>query len=497
MTDDITTKQVAGILVVLVLIKFIVHFISLQSAPLLPGFDGGYYAVQVREIILSGMLYYSAPPISFYIFAFFAQILLLLHYGSLPVCIITGIKLGLSVFVALTAIPAYYLGRDIFRKNYSGVILALLILWHPYFIMISTQASLYKNAVGVFFLLVYLCLFYRSVNSNKIMNHLLVTISFILDAMTHVLTFGVALGITMASLAVYFIIWLKNRNEFKINKKFVFTTLLNFGLVGVLLVAILVFAPQYFGTYYKFEYLFTEVTLEFIPGILRFLIFGFDFLSFISLATLLYSVYSAYKSRKVLNSLINNHLCMFSIAIASMCAILAFLLLPIFPHQMIVRLIFMSFVPFSVLFLYMISKLKAPTQLMSLILIFLIFFPGIMMHYTHMRPVVSPDDVHDILEMRKIIVPENSIVYAPFGVHYWVTWFINVKTDYALTFEDIKSALNTYQHVYIIADRRVKIPNADLLYTGRRLFLYELRHDVEIKWYFGKCFLNQTKIEGN
>ena len=121
MINDVTTKQAVGILVVLVLIKFIVHFISLQSAPLLPGFDGGYYAVQVREIILSGMLYYSAPPISFYIFAFFAQILIWLHYGPLPVCIITGIKLGLSIFVALAAVPAYYLGRYIFRKNYSSI----------------------------------------------------------------------------------------------------------------------------------------------------------------------------------------------------------------------------------------------------------------------------------------------------------------------------------------------------------------------------------------
>jgi len=111
-----------------------------------------------------------------------------------------------------------------------------------------------------------------------------------------------------------------------------------------------------------------------------------------------------------------------------------------------------------------------------------------------MRPVVSPDDVHDILEMKRVITTENTIVYAPFGVHYWVTWFINVKTDYAPTFEDIKNALDMYQHVYIIADRKLKIPNADLLYTGRRLFLYELRHDVKIKGYFGKHFLNQTMV---
>ena len=478
MNDIFTTKRAIATLLILIVVKFAVHFLSLLHAPLLPGFDGGYYAVQVREILVSGTLYYSAPPISFYVFAFLAQLLFWAHYGPFPICVITGIKLGVSVFVALTAFPAYYLGKLVFKKNYFGILLALLVLWHPYFIMISTQASLYKNSVGIFFLLVYLYFFFASVNSDKNIMHFLVTVSFILDAMTHVLTFGVALGITIASLAACLFLWLRNKTEFGINKKFVITTLVNLGLVAALLVAILIFAPQYFGTYYKFEYLFTEVTLEFIPGLLAFLFFGFDLLSLISLFTLFSSVYLAYKSRGSLKSIItsNSHKRMFYLVIVSMDAILAFLLLPVFPHQMAIRLIFMTFVPFSVLFLYLLSKLKTPLQLVSLILIFFIFLPGITAHYTRIRPNVTPDDVHDILEMRKIIVIDNSIVYAPFGVHYWVTWFTNAKTDYAPTFDEIRNVLKTYQHVYIITERRITIPNADLLFEGRRLCLFELRH---------------------
>ncbi len=479
LADDFTSKQAVITLVTLVMIKFLVHFLSLLNAPLLPGFDGGYYAVQVREILISGNLYYSAPPISFYIFAFFAKLLLWVHYDPFPVCVIVGIKLGLSIFVALAAIPAYYLGRYIFRKNYFGILLALLVLWHPYFIMISTQASLYKNSVGIFFLISYLYFFFMSINSDKGTIHTLVATFFILDALTHILTFGIALAVTIISLTIYLFLWLGNRAKFKTNKKFIVTTLANLGLVTVLLIAVLIFAPQYFGTYYKFEYLFTDITLEFIPGILRFLLFGLDFLSFISLLTMLITVYLVYKSRSKLKLAINNnHTRTFYLVIIGMNILLAFLLIPIFPRQMAIRFIFMTFVPFSILFLYLLSHLKSPLQLVSLILIFIIFLPGITVHYTHMRPHVSPDDVHDILEMKKLIVIDNSIVYAPFGIHYWITWFINVKTDYAPTFDEIRNALNTYQHVYIVTTRRVNIPNAELLFVGHRLWLYELKHNI-------------------
>jgi len=456
---------------IIVVTKFVIHAYILLRAPLLPGLDGGYYAVQVRSILINGKLYYSAPPITFYIFALFAQVLLALGYGPLNICVIDGIKLGLSAMVALSGVPAYLFAYELFKRRDIAIYFTLILLWHPYFIIISGGASLYKNSVGVFFLFSYLYFLFRSIDEIDSRVHILTIIFFVLNALTHILIFGIALALTLVINIIYVFLW--RIKGLPLNNRFIKTIIANYILVIFAFVAIILFFPEFFGTYYKFESFIERFPFEFIPLILPIILFGFDLIVVITWLLILATAYELIFRRKHFLSKNKAPLLMILIAME---VLAIFLLWPFFESQYRIRFLFVSFIPFTVLSSFNISNLlkKKGEALVAFLAIMLIFTPAILRNYSHTFPCISFAETQDILVMRQYVEKENSIVYTRPGLHYWVTWFLDVPSDYHLNKENLENAKESYKYVYVILPKLVRNvhPWWKLIFRGSSLSLY-------------------------
>lgn len=452
------------------IISFIFRIIFFVPSFLIPGPDGGYYAVQIRELFRSGTLKYDAPPLSFLIFSIF--VFLLNNFGvPFEVSVILGVKIGVSFMESLTVFPAYFLIYDITRKNEKMTLfVTILFSFHPYFLFLMGLTSLLKNATGIFFLFCYIYFLYKSFASISFKIAFMVTLFFILTALTHILCFGVALAYTISVLPV--LLYLKGIRKFLrlgFFKSLILTTL----LLSIVILLLAIFEPSYLGTYWKFEsflesFLASEYRVGMFPVFFSSVIFlMLHLFLFIVCMGMALEAISKFKHTKT--NTFGTHIITFGSS-----AVGLFLLFVNIGPDWYVRFIFMIFVPFVVVFGYLISKIKNKKVLMT----FLIFSTIILLEplprtFMNLHPEVHPIEIVDLNHMKSYLPQNKSIVIvARFGLHYWVEWFLDV--DVSDDFVSIESLLSEYDLVYIVIRKYEPIPpiNKTLVFEGQRLILF-------------------------
>ena len=450
------------VLMLLFLIFLLHHWYVLLNIPLLPGFDGGYYAVQVREILRSGNLYYSAPPLAFFIFALFAWIFLSLNIFPETLCIINGVKFGLALMKALCVFPMYLISKQLTKNEAISIGSAVLLEIHPFFMLLANGTSLYKNAVGIFFLLCYIYFVNRVSTSNNAKDIILAVIFLGLTALTHILDFGIAIAYTL----LYITIDVIRERRLNIRTPLMKLFMLECIILGVLFVAIIVFFPIYFGTYYKFESFFKElITHEEASASLTFLLSNLMILVTISFS-IVAIIIVAKRNSDALN-----------IRILISSSLLAFFLIsPEFSPQWHIRFIFVTFIPLLLMIPSILNRVKTIEGILLIfLLLFSIFLSGYIRH-TYALPVISPEEKEDLLSMAPYIPRENTIVVTRFGLHYWVTWFLDVKSSYYMN--KLEDYIKEYDHVFIIFNKQ-QHPNIPpywtILFVGRTLILIKVK----------------------
>jgi len=460
---QISSKWISRLFLVSLFFIFLIHhWYVLFNTPLLPGPDGGYYAVQVREIIRSGNLYYSAPPIAFFIFAFFAWIFLNINAFPAPLCIINGVKLGLAFMKALCIFPVYLISKQITRNNGISIVNAILFELHPFFMLLTYGTSLFKNAVGVFFLLFYIY-FVNRVSIHATRKDLTLAIVFLgLTALTHILDFGLAIAYTL----LYVVIDIIRRKRIDMSNHLLRLFLVESAIVGIPFTVIIVFLPVYFGTYYKFESFFEELLIgeENIPSLNVLLS---NPLILVSISFSIIAIVTAIK----------NHIDALTLRVLISSSLITFFLIsPQFPPQWHIRFTFMLFIPLMLMLPGVLKRVReVESMLVIILLLFSIFMPGYI-HSSRALPVVTPEEIDDLHAMSPYIPKNNTIVLARFGLHYWITWFLDVKSSHYMS--ELENYVKQYDHVFVVYEKQTHPriqPQWEILFVGKALILVKIK----------------------
>ncbi|VVB73782.1 Dolichyl-phosphate-mannose-protein mannosyltransferase [uncultured archaeon] len=172
--DKLAARELFPVLLVFLLgFGFFLWIFSRDA--LIPMVDGPYYLIQVRSILATGGLAYGAPPLPFYLLSAFAFLL-----GDITL----GVKVGVSFFCALSAIPAYLLMRRVGKSRSAGILAMLLVIFSaPYVRML---ADFMKNAVGVFFLFMFIYYLHELASSwHRRRSLALASLFLVLTGMSH------------------------------------------------------------------------------------------------------------------------------------------------------------------------------------------------------------------------------------------------------------------------------------------------------------------------
>ena len=184
--------------IILGLIILIAIFIRWQTnfdSKLMPGVNALYYPIQVRSLIEKGYLAYPDFPLLFWIEAVIARLLFLFKLGSLSDCIILASKTFDSIAPTFSAIPVFLLVREWQNKGSNIEWFALISSAFSvlYFSALVMTSDFQKNAFGTVWIYFFLYFLYRSLKINEWKNYVFTGISFILVALTHIGSFGLAL----------------------------------------------------------------------------------------------------------------------------------------------------------------------------------------------------------------------------------------------------------------------------------------------------------------
>ena len=417
------------------------------------GIDGPYYLVQVEHLLKTGSLKHGDPPLAFLIFAFFTLVL----NGDTTL----GIRIGLALVSALSAVPAYFYVKKVSNSQLCGYVAMVVCLFAAPHIRLLND--LLKNAIGILFLLcfVYYLHLVAVEEQHGKKNLLLAAVFLILTGATHILDFGVALLFLIIYVIAGFF-FLKNWRRLVKNA----TILL--AIVGVFAAGTLAVFPSLFTDFFKgvsfLQDLFSEETKGTSPVFFLFDPVGGLFILPVLMVGAFLSFYEWRNSKE-----------QETLAVASATLIGALLSFPLIPPEWLWRFLLMEFIPVSFILGYVVSKIEK--RIILVVFLFLCIFPLILQGVAasgKMRPMIGMEDYQQ-LKVISSHVPSGSVIVVDFTYGYWVEY---------LTGEDIarKPPLELkpeYDHVLVLIDkfsRRVPSPPQGSLKLAetKRYALYEL-----------------------
>jgi hypothetical protein len=207
-------------------IGFAFYLWVLTRHTLIYGIDGPYYLIQVRSLIETGHLAYGDPPLSFVFFALFTVV-----FGR---DLTFGVRVGVAIFGALSAVPLYFWVRKITHSQLAGVVAMLACIFSALHLRLLND--LLKNAVGAFFLLCFAYYLHSLATESANKKNLFLAAAFlVLTGGTHILDFGVALLLMIVYSTVALFTGVNRRSIAK--------------NVGILLLTVLVFGVAAFSVF--------------------------------------------------------------------------------------------------------------------------------------------------------------------------------------------------------------------------------------------------------
>ena len=128
------------------------RFLATLAYPIEVGIDGAYYTINVTSLLTEGSLYYDAPILSFAVAALFAL--------ALGGNVIVGVKLTSAFFAAILTVGMFYAGFTLSEGDYrAGLIAGLLTAFDVF--MFHAATSLVKNEAALAFLPFAVAFLYR------------------------------------------------------------------------------------------------------------------------------------------------------------------------------------------------------------------------------------------------------------------------------------------------------------------------------------------------
>ena len=174
------------------------------STQLIPGINGGYYPVQVKQIIENGRLGFPDMPLYFYLASVLSKVISFFTEYEMDNAIIIALKVIESFFLPVSLAAVYKIRSEIFESEIPLFMeIAIAALFSFGFSSVILMAGLQKNAAAMTLMafFIYYVLKYNKSGQKK---HLYMSaIIFLLTGLTHFGTFAVELLI-LVSAFLYF-----------------------------------------------------------------------------------------------------------------------------------------------------------------------------------------------------------------------------------------------------------------------------------------------------
>jgi len=397
------------------------------SHDLILGVDGGYYPVQVRNILNTGFLSFNDVPLYFYFCASIVKIISLLGFTVTDELIISVIKIVDSAALPLLAVPLF---KMVTRKKYSisipaaiAILSFAILSFTPFFIL----GDLQKNAFAIPLAYIFI-LFWEDYLINPVRRNLIaVGLSMAIIALSHFGVFAFCLAFLIVSL---FII---NR------KKAILSSLIIF-FVGVGMIAL-------FDFHRAFRLItFWKVIFE-RPASLQ------DPLPFPLLLNVMFSYFLAgfgiFQFRKFKNKLdkVSEYM------VLTLIVLLAVFAFPVYDQQYFQRFNVLLFIPQLLLIVYLIRMNQKLALPFSILLVMLTTFSIFMYFSEEKKSCINDETFQDLQNIKKYLPEnkENSIIIARHGLEFWTAWALNVRVGQDRAMDKI--GLDKYRNVIFMEQK--------------------------------------------
>ncbi len=413
--------------IVITLSAIILRLTLSFSHDLILGIDGGYYPVQVRNIIKTGLLSFNDVPMYFYFCASIIKVISLLGFTVTNELIISVIKILDSTALPLLAIPLIKIMtmRDQTLPLFSEfAVLSFAIFSFSPFIMLG---DLQKNAfaIPIFIAFIYSLEGFLMIQSKR--NLIVTLIALFLIAFTHFGTFTMALTLLVIVLSIVY------------QKKAILPSLiiLIVGFVIIYLfdshraIRLMNFYIEIFGGHIDLQGPFM------IPLLLNAL------LSYTIAGTAIYQ----YRKHKHKADRATGYM------ILSLIVLIFIFAFPFYETQYVQRFNVLLFVPQSMLILYIIrinQKLAVPFSI-SLTLLTVIF---IFIYFREdKKPCIDELAYRDLQNIKSYIPADKAetIIIARHGLEFWTAWNLNMKVANDRTMDNL--GLEKYKHIIFLQSK--------------------------------------------
>ena len=433
----------------LCVLGFIFYLLILTRRPLIYGIDGPYYLIQVESILETGSLVYGDPPLSFYLFTF----LTILLGGDITL----GVRVGVALFTALSALPTYFLVKKITRLELAGYTAVLVnFISSPHIRLVN---DLLKNAVGACFLIFFIYYLHLLIfNGQRIRNLVFSLVFLVLTGLTHILDFGVAILFLVLYLVGAVLLDIKRR----VVVKYLGMLILVLGAFAALT---LTFFPSLFNDFFKglvfLQDLFSA-TGEVNPFLFIFDLRGGGFIIPV-LAIGVILLFIEWKNKQKEKILF--------LAVVTVVGLL--LSLPFIPQQWLWRFLLMEFIPMSFILGFCISKLQHKVTIAIFFII--IILPLVIQGFEaskRLGPTINQKGCSE-LETINNLIPSNSVIIVEPRLMYWIEYMVN--SDIAKhPSPDLRQSYTNIFIIFQLPPNRPMPPHGTVVFEGEFLLLMEL-----------------------
>ncbi len=406
--------------------------------PIVYGIDGPYYLIQLRHILLEGVMKYPDPPLTYYLLLPFY---LLSENGNL------GLKVAVAFYGGLTSLILYLS----FRKmgELSGLTAALTFIISPYTLRLANDFL--KNYVSLLFIASFIYVIVKEKDGRRVI--IFSSLSAIAAALSHVLTYGV-----LALLSTFILAFSLIRSER--SKAMIYGAAAASITSFLLLAAALAAAPQIVGYDTNKLLSFLEnpfgkgmpvlrMQVNFLPSIL------------IGLAGVLYCLLRRGK---------------FSAIVMASGPLLILLNLPLISGSWLFRFSLMSSILIPPIMAIIVgevrSRVKATAFLLLVGLMTMITVPTIRL----LRPSISLQEYSELQAISDRLPIGSSILVPNTRLRYWVE---ALHEESYQILEKPPSPSERLNSLYIIVEKRPPIlrlpPRAEVIYEGKYLLIARLR----------------------
>ncbi|MFQ6074127.1 MAG: glycosyltransferase family 39 protein [Candidatus Bathyarchaeia archaeon] len=432
------------------ILGFVFYLWILTRHPLIYGIDGPYYLIQVESLLETGSLEHGDPPLAFLIFALFTVLL----RGDTTF----GVRVGVSLFSAISAVPLYFLVKRIAHMKMAGYAAMLTSIFAtPHTRMIN---DLLKNAVGVCFLLFFVYYLHELVfGEGTRRNLLLASLFLVLTGATHILDFGVALLFLGLYLSVAVLL--------DVNRRLVVKNLgAMFLVVGLFVIAAFAAFPSLFTDFFKGLY-FLQDLFAALGETAHPILFLFDprggalIMPILAIGFLL-AVYEWRAGNKEA-----------ALALMAVALIGLGLSFPLIPSEWLWRFLLMEFIPIAFILGYCVSKMerKVAVTIFLLIAVFPVVIQGVEASRM-MGPIINEKGYRELKAMKDVL-PSDSVVVVEPRFMYWAEYIL--ECDIAK--RPSPSLWQSYTHVLGLFSKAKQppFPIARVLFNGEVFILIEMR----------------------